>query len=328
MKILQFKEIGTNYSRILSVTLRLTKKCNFSCNYCMEYDNNFENISYELLKDFLINFIKLIKETSHYDKIFWYIHGGEPTMYPNFFNLLIDLDAYQNKYNLDYKIEIQTNGSYKKLKKFKEIQNRNISFLCSYQNHQNNLTDFKLFIENLLNLNLLSGVDIMLENFNTPHEFINIKNLSDWLKLKRLKLSKDFSIQYNTIDGISTKKLPIEYKIFNNNFNENYEITFEENKIKIFNRLEVIDNQFNKFKMFKCEVGKNNLIFDIFKNYIDIYKCFSENVYNRNKPSYKLNLESNIENFNIDLLNLLKPTICNFNKCLCELHIPKKRIKK
>ena len=91
MKILQFKEIGTNYSRILSVTLRLTKKCNFSCNYCMEYDNNFENISYELLKDFLINFIKLIKETSHYDKIFWYIHGGEPTMYPNFFNLL-----YQN----------------------------------------------------------------------------------------------------------------------------------------------------------------------------------------------------------------------------------------
>ena len=80
---------------------------------------------------------------------------------------------------------------HKKLKKFKEIQNRNISFLCSYQNHQNNLTDFKLFIENLLNLNLLSGVDIMLENFNTPHEFINIKNLSDWLKLKRLKLSKD-----------------------------------------------------------------------------------------------------------------------------------------
>ena len=44
MKILQFKEIGTDYSRILSVTLRLTKKCNFSCNYCMEYDNNFENI--------------------------------------------------------------------------------------------------------------------------------------------------------------------------------------------------------------------------------------------------------------------------------------------
>ena len=328
-KIISFQEDNVDYSRVIDITLRLSSVCNFKCNYCSQYDNDTKPTEYENLKIILEKFISNLKNLDFYDKVNWYIHGGEPTMYPKFIQIMLDMDSFHKQVNLDYEIEVQTNASYKNLDKFQLLKDINISFLCSYQNHQNNPIQYKKFVSNLLELNMLSCVDIMLENFGTENEYYNINNIYEWVKEKRIESNKKFGIQCNAIDG-SDNDLPDTYNKFltDSNFAEKYNIKYNDGSEEILDRTTVVINGINDFKFFRCNAGKNNLIIDTMdKEEIKIYKCFSDIIYQKAYPIYKFKFSENIDTNIKSILKLLKPTLCIHPKCVCELQIPKKRIK-
>lgn len=315
--------------RILNLTLRLSNNCNFNCHYCSYYDNSFKPISIENLEKFLAKLIQMVKETNKYDKINWYIHGGEPTIYPDFIQAMLTIHDFQNYYNLDYEIEVQTNASYKKLEKLLPLKYINISFICSYQNHQNTPSQYKKFVSFVLEHNMMAGTDLILENFGTINEVENIKDIFSWLNTKRKEYNHFFNIQTNTVDGVSLNSINPKYKEFalNKKFSELLEITYEDGTAEAVDYDTFTSEGKNKFKLFKCNVGQNNLIIDTtIRDNIKIYKCFSDILYQKNKPDYKFefkttSLDKDIQN----IKKLLKPVICIHPKCICEIQIPKSR---
>ena len=318
--------------RILNVTLRLSNNCNFTCKYCSYYDNKVKPIPVKELISFLYKFIESISFSGKYDKINWYIHGGEPTIYPRFLETMLHIGACHDLFNLDYEIEVQTNSSYKKYEHFAVLRNVKISFICSYQNHQNTKDQFLNFVSFMAEHNMLAGIDLILENFGTENEFENIEYIFNELRQLRETNNHYFNIQTNTIDGVSLDSIDSRYKTFalNKEYSELLEIEYTDGTKEIEDFDTFTSEGRNKFKLFKCNVGQNSLIIDTTDDLtIKVYKCFSDILYQKNKPDIKFIF--NEESLALDIGNikkLLKPTICIHPKCICELQIPKQKLPK
>ena len=307
---------------ILNITLRLSDKCNFSCEYCSYYDNSKKHIPFEDLK-LIIQELHKIKKFNAYKKINWYIHGGEPTVYPKFVEaMLYILDSKE----IENDIEVQTNSSYKNLDKFQPLIGKNIKFVCSYQNHQNNPKQFKRFCSYMLENNLFAGTDIILENFGTPNEQENIIEIYDWLIEQKYKYNLPFNVQTNTVDGVSLEGLPESYrkKFSNKEHKELIKVEYQNGSEEIFDYDTFISNGKNSFKLMKCNVGLQSIIIDTTTPIIKVYKCFSDILYNKNKPHLSLEIKDFTYN---KLEKILKPTLCIHPKCICELFVPKFNLK-
>lgn len=299
---------------ILNITLRLSDKCNFSCKYCNYYDNSKKHIPLEDLKKIIDELHKV-----HYKKINWYIHGGEPTVYPNFIEaMLYILDSKE----IENDIEVQTNSSYKNLDKFKPLIGKNIKFVCSYQNHQNNPEQFKRFCSFMLENGLFAGTDLILENFGTENEQENIIDIYDWLIEQKYKYNLPFNVQTNTVDGISLDTLPEIYKerFSNKKHSELIKVEYMNGTEEIFDYDTFTSTGKNTFKLMKCNVGLQSIIIDTTESEIKLYKCFSDILYDKKKPFLKLKPEE----FNIQRIqSIFRQTICIHPKCICEIFVPK-----
>ena len=299
---------------ILNITLRLSDKCNFSCEYCNYYDNSKKHIPLEDLKKIIDELHKV-----HYKKINWYIHGGEPTVYPNFIEaMLYILDSKE----IENDIEVQTNSSYKNLDKFKPLIGKNIKFVCSYQNHQNNPEQFKRFCSFMLENGLFAGTDLILENFGTENEQENIIDIYDWLIEQKYKYNLPFNVQTNTVDGVSLDTLPEIYKerFSNKNHSELIKIEYMDGTEEIHDYDTFTSTGKNTFKLMKCNVGLQSIIIDTTESEIKLYKCFSDILYDKKKPFLKLKPEE----FNIQRIkSIFRQTVCIHPKCICEIFIPK-----
>lgn len=331
-------------TRILNITLRLSNNCNFTCKYCGYYDNKIKPINKNQLESFIGKFILEIKDSQNYDKINWYIHGGEPTIYPGFIDMMIFIGNIHKYLTFDYEIEVQTNSSYKKLEDFKKFVDTNtkISFICSFQNHQNTIDQYRNFVRSMFKYNMMAGADIILENFGTEKEFENIEHIIQWLKDRKVEyrhLNPYFNIQTNTVDGISLDKINPKYKKIatNKEFSELVEITYKNGSKEVVDYDTFTSEGRNKFKLFKCNVGQNNLIIDVSDHKeVKVYKCFSDILYQKNKPDVRFQTEDLSLNSNLTdnqpiyghlekIIKLLKPTLCIHPKCICEIQIPKKK---
>lgn len=304
--------------RVLSITLRLSDRCNFSCNYCTYYDNSKKSIEFDKLKIVLEDIIKNISGTNKYDSINWYIHGGEPTVYPKFIEAMLYISSTQQEYNLKYDIEIQTNSSFKKLEKFAPLIGKNIKFVCSYQHHQNTPEQFKSFCTFMLKNKMFAGVDLILEN-KDPDKIIEIYY---WLEAQKEIYNISYNIQTNTVDGVSFDKIDPKYQIFKNKkISEQILVEYQNGKKEIFDYDVFSTNGMNNFKLMKCQVGRQSIIMDVtYSDTVKFYKCFSDILYTKNKPFLELPLDK----FNgIHLIKHLKPTLCIHPKCICEIFIPK-----
>jgi len=305
-------------TEILNITLRLSDKCNFSCNYCSYYDNSKNHIDFNQLKKILDTLMEV-----PYKKINWYIHGGEPTVYPKFIEAMLhilDSDKIENE------IEVQTNSSYRKLEKFLPLIGRNIKFVCSYQNHQNTPEQFKKFCGFLFENKLFGGTDLILENFGSINEQENIIGIYDWLLEQKYKYNLPFNIQTNTVDGISLDNLPFAYinKFSNKSHSELIKIEYNDGTEEIHDYDTFTSTGKNTFKLMKCNVGLQSIIIDTTEQEIKLYKCFSDILYDKHKPYLKIIPEE----FTIQRIkNIFKQTICIHPKCICEIFIPKFNIK-
>ena len=88
----------------ISLKLRLTNRCNQFCHYC-PYRNNSESfLKWEQLKK-MLDFVEMLNN----DYFYIYLHGGEPTLHPDFIEFVHKLNGILARKNVDYFIYFDTN---------------------------------------------------------------------------------------------------------------------------------------------------------------------------------------------------------------------------
>ena len=288
----------------LVITVRLSEKCNHKCTYCNEYNNSDVFKSIEYMKDF---FHRILSDVSGRN-VHFYMHGGEPTIVPGFYDVISEIiDTYDFVF-----FEVQTNTS-RTLRWFKQFDKYagKIEFSCSYQQHQHrNLESFYEVSGHLMNVGTLSSVDVMLEKGNEEAvmEVVNeLKNMG-FGKLLHLNYvdfkynKKYYNIEYLMSDGVvNTEDLQVSYK-------DGTKTTVGKNALH--------QNGDDNFNMFKCSAGGKNLVINING---DVYYCMSHKA--REIP--KFNLYSGNEITKV----ISKPWIlCSFGRCYCEVYLEKVRV--
>lgn len=294
---------GENFNeKEITVTLRLTNNCNFKCKYCTYHNNSIKH-NYmvfdvlEKLKDYLKN----------YEKITFYFHGGEPTIYPKFYELIEFINKTFKDFNIT--IDIQTNASMK-IEKFKPY--KNVRYICSYQAHQNTKEQFLSFCDICFKNNMLNGIDIILEpDFEKQVREVYFESI------KRYGFNK---VESNFIDDVYNEKFKDIYKKSSENilFNKSSKnILFNKSSEMYLN--EVIVKKLNNFKLWTCNAGKNNIIIDTSDEFITFYKCFSYQKINK----YELRIKNLDDLTPLFFKKLLNKTICQVNNCMCEINLKK-----
>ena len=300
----------------INVTIRLSNRCNFTCKYCTYHDNTVPFSSF----DYYIKLLEKVLDSLIINKkeIKLYFHGGEPTIIPNFFELIQHI---VNKYNQIKIIIVQTNGSQSKewYNKFTSINDNKILFSFSYQNHMNK--NFDNYYEKILSLKinkLLLGFIIMMENEN-QNEIINvIKKINNDSDLKKMR------IEYTFVDNKYDKAYDsIKYLIYEeDNTDQKDNMLFVEYKdgtkenIKNFTKIKTDGNV--NFENFLCSAGNKNLVI---RENGDVYYCFSHD--NSNIPAFNI-----FENNKIHEIMKQKYILCTHKNCSCELWLEKKSIYK
>ncbi|MEI0490693.1 radical SAM protein [Brachyspira pulli] len=147
-----------NMNKILRVNWEITSHCNYKCSYCFGNAGmkNPEFYSFEELKKIASKIFEI--ERDYYNIL---LIGGEPTIHPNFLDLL----KYFNDLNKQISLSIVTNGSrsieyHKKL--FESIKNKELLFNISIHLEQANLQHIKDIIKLANEYNIYVVLSFML----------------------------------------------------------------------------------------------------------------------------------------------------------------------
>lgn len=172
-----------------ALDLFINNKCNLNCSYCTVDNSINKNYDFEKIKE--INF-------KNFDVI--NILGGEPTMHPNFIEIVKFI------YNQNKNIVIFSNGFF--YKKLLEIDNLNLKFFITF--HYNKRNKFEMYKK---------IYDINFKTFTEYHIILhkdNFKLLSYFNKLV-LKEKPIFTLNnyYEQLDFQKILKLQKKFKNLN-----------------------------------------------------------------------------------------------------------------
>ena len=270
------------------VSFEISLKCNKNCTYCRSHAN-LPFPPQNKVEQAIENIFLLNKKNINF-----YFLGGEPTIYPYFFNILEKIYSYRNL----NEVLIQSNLS-RSYSWFKKLINKfpKIRIAASYHNHQ--VYNFDDFLQKLLLLKefeVLEGCDFMLE-YENPN------------KVKEC-LEKMIS------KGITPNVRLIEYNsVIKNKLQEVMLLTSYAKYTPLIDK-EELDN--TSWKGGLCEAGLRGIVIDYNFN---VYPCFS--------AKYSKDLNSNLGNILTDIKNIKKSiskkTRCAWDFCSCT---PDKQLKK
>jgi len=243
-----------------------TNYCNLSCEYCCFHSK--EKNSFDINQtEKLLKIVKYLMDKINYKKIYLFIYGGEPTLYPHLNKFIKTSIDYFEKNNFEYKILIQSNG-FSSIEKIIDPKiYKNLSFSLSF--HYKELLKhrkIKKFIKNaeLLNsIGLLQEITYMITKDNLKNDLA----LINLFKQKKLPLyirsilqeSNYFRKKYDGLLTIEDKN----YETDQGNF------SFEDL---------TVNNSFN-FQNYYCEAGITSCI--VSEN--DLYRCDMDFLYDINK---------------------------------------------
>lgn len=298
----------------IRVILRFSDRCNYNCDYCYHRDNtdDFMNLDYYL--DYVD---RLFNELSSKDKVHVYVHGGEPTIIPNFKTIIKKILTYENV----GEIMIQSNMS-QPIEYFSDFVgfNGKVKFGCSYQHHMNRKKDFSVFVDKvkfLFDNDLFTNINCSLENMNIPEVVEKIKQFDDmeWIKGRiifcYIQCSDDDIKSYSEVHEI------IDNSYFDEKDGWAVKVTFKDGSIETFmNYTTLIESGYNKYKKFTCTAGNKNLVV---QPNGDLYYCLSHE--STGKPIGNVFINGDVKR-----ITEKKIMICTFPICSCELWLEKKRI--
>lgn len=274
--------------KTVHVTLELTEKCNQDCHYCLWHNNSTEFSKLDLVNSIIENLYLLD------NKYTFYLFGGEPTIHPNFREIIKKIYSKKEKVK---DIFIQTNLARSKdwfkntITLFPELR-----FLCSYHNHQNN--NFEEYLDKLVILNSLStkliSCDFMLE-YDNPDEILE--------KYTRMK-SSGIRINLN--------------EIFYNKPSENLlkEIVYSKKYSHLLRDTHSTDQETN-WNGYNCMAGIESFFIGT-KG--DVYYCSQHRFLNKERPIGNI-----IRDFGKVRDALSRPAICRWKTCR---NIPDARLRK
>lgn len=289
------------------VKIRLTNQCNYKCPYCYYRNNKEPNIPWKNLQR-IIDFLKILNKDYYYI----YIHGGEPTIHPDFIKFNAELNkALQGK---DYFIYFDTNFS-----------QDNIQY---WYNLLDNVDKSKYKI----NANLHYGHE-------RPEFYENYRKLYKYGVEMQLNIMVFYSIYYKCLDMFDVLKSefdnvipkPVFYLMDEFRYSPLERLFFYEKDPRkfywidknglenIYSLNEIEFRKLNNFSFLKCDYGKKGIVIDTNG---DFYFCTAHHL-QRNR--IEINSPMNI--FNDDLekyFKIKKPKYCMFHSCsACDLRIKK-----
>jgi len=299
--------VVNRFDNSISVTLRFSERCNYTCEYCHYHDNSIPFYDHQHHIQLIDNLFTILKNKS---KIFVYLHGGEPTIIPHFEKLIDHILSYDNV----HEIIIQTNCS-KNIDWFKQfIGYEKITFAISYQHHMNRSKPFQHFKEKALFLfenNLLYQINFSLENMFVDEIISIIKNLNEF----------DGYLIYNYINTNPELYKEVHDIIEKTHFEDKeyaVKLTFDNNEVITYDNYNNIRvDGHDKFKNYTCTAGNKNLVI---QPNGDVYYCLSH----EHAGNPICNMIDDPETLNVVVnRNII---LCNFNKCVCELWLEKKKL--
>tara|TARA_Y100000034_G_scaffold98104_1_gene120029 strand:+ start:4570 stop:5517 length:948 start_codon:yes stop_codon:yes gene_type:complete len=300
------KVIQTKYD-MLVIDWILSNICNYKCSYCGPSSNGgyFKWPSLEECK--LI--ISQIKKQSTHKYRFYTLLGGEPTLWKNFQPLCELIKENDN----NTVINILTNG-YRSLSWW----NKSKLFLdkVSISFHYNLAkTEHIIDVVNCIEDSCQVNVQLLLDKNNfdkCEYNFWKILEGIDGIN-KRIpvipkKLQTIFGdpswMEYtNKQKEKITKMFEISKKIIPQKKNIcalGMRVTYEDNTTEKIGNHELILNNKNRFKNWKCKIGQDLIV-------IKDKKVYLSNACNTHKTL------GDIQNFKL----LDKPIICEYNECIC-----------
>jgi len=279
---------------MLSITLRLLERCNYDCTYCTFHDNKIPMVDVSFWK----NVIDKIAEETNRDYYEFYIHGGEPSIYKGFNEIMKYIDSKFDNYNVD----IQTNLSMD-IDLYMDVP-KSCRYYPSYH-HTGDYENFKSKIVRLHNKGLLEAVDFMMEPYKDRVDAIN-----------HIALYNDLS----TIEGLRIRPRMIlpcinkEYldvmKAYKHHGSRKFNITQKDNTV-ISATEDVISGI--KTRGMMCNAKRNKLVIDY-----DGRICYCMTHYMKSKDLGNYNIN------NCDLGKLTStPTMCFWKTCNCEIGLKK-----
>jgi len=282
------------------VCLSVTTRCNQNCYYCDTCDNTKEDHPLEHFEQIVHNVYEHIDK----DKYLMYIYGGEPTLYAH----LKDLVGYiRATAHTETVIEVQTNGT-ADMELYESMKHLDVRFRLSYQQHQVDHSSFVKKADRLHSMNLLAGIDFLLER-NIPATIEAIKEFFT-------KPYKD-GIVLNPIDSSYNKVK--EYDSFvKNSSDDQMQLVFTDGSKEIVSKHKFVEDYGLSFKFWNCYAGKNGLIISCNG---DIYYCLSHKHY-MTVPVCNILNTGDVEKFKRAAANPIK---CLWDRCICELWFRKER---
>lgn len=288
----------------LSVTFRVTEKCNHSCFYCGWHDNSVPLLP----KEEIMFMFSQIKKYSCKEKYDLFLTGGEPTIYPDFIDLLNDLDMLFDGKTW-FSIQSNTNLSprfYEQL--VAQNYSKKLKISASYQNHQ--VQDKEKWKQNIKTLNdnkCLANVDLLLERQNVNE----VKNMFYHLKE----------------EGIETVLVPIDedptakddyqdLMDIQGTMGHVYEYKYDDGSTQYINDVDVKMQKLNEYMFMKCDAGYQNIVLSA-NGDVSICSTHYESMTRK-----KINLYKDPES----LFKLTsKPQVCLWKTCQCEYWLKKTR---
>lgn len=300
------------------VTWTLHNLCNFRCSYCPPNLNNgtTKNITLEKVK----HFYSSLKNQVETKKFIFAFSGGEPTMHPEFIDIIKFLSSQ------GCEICLTTNAS-RGIEWWKKAEPYVDHLVISYHP---NWTKYDKLKENIyfltdtcwINLDLMMVPNSWDELLSVGEAFKNCKNIA----VTYLPIQQNFGVDSlglinYTNEQLSFLKNPPNYwgefkpskeklKKCNGFFGRGFKLmSIQDNGVEIIKQLDykyLIANNLNRFKGYECDLGQEGLIVELNG---DIYYGYC----------HVGGLIGNINDDNIQIKHT--PTICDREICSCSVDI-------
>ena len=166
MESVKNKDVSGCKNQEIQITLRITESCNRNCSYC--HWNKGDHYKTESILEIL----EFISQEFKSESILIYLHGGEPTLHPDFSLILKKIKEY------NFELEVQTNFDKPNeiLKNYKYIDILDLSFHYPInKNFKKNLLKINKFLKiNCVDLVYLPKIEKEIINMK---KFLNSKNI-------------------------------------------------------------------------------------------------------------------------------------------------------
>lgn len=315
-------EIKTDYNQVLDIEMMLGNVCNHKCSYCFigsnEGDARWPLENFDLVLDNTIQLINFYKENHNKTLFDVKIVGGEPTLWskmPVFLKSIKD--------NVNSIIRISTNAS-RTIRYWEENAELFDKIIVSVHNEYadlDHITKVADYIYKLKSINLYVLVLMDPNNWDKSvknYEYL-LNNSKNWyLSVTPVTFdgeTKYSNAQINYLKSVQ-KRRPAQPRDLDNFFKKPEFIT--EHGVIDTNQFEIITNNLNRFRGYKCNIGIDRL-----------YISKEGNIKGACGQKFlKHNLNLYDKNFKEKLINPISPSICQIERCSCssEILVSKKKI--